>query len=213
MAALVSAFALVFLAELGDKSMLLVLAAATRVRAAVLLPAIAVSAALLMAAAVVVGGVAGELLPRRPVEIGAALLFLAVGVWTLRASLADPRDDTEGAADEAGAGGGVRALLARAGRAHGRGAPLLLGAAVIGALVLAELGDKTQLAVISLAGVEPAEAALVWVGATAGMTVADGLAVVAGARLARALAPQLVERGAAALFLAAGLALLALAVL
>ncbi|MDA0256920.1 MAG: TMEM165/GDT1 family protein, partial [Chloroflexi bacterium] len=96
MGALLSAFALVFLAELGDKSMLLVLAVATRVRAGVLLATIAVSAALLMAAAVLLGAVADELLPRRPIEVGAAFVFLAVGGWTLRASIADGDEDEAG---------------------------------------------------------------------------------------------------------------------
>ncbi len=215
MGALASAFALVFLAEFGDKSMLLVLAVATRVRAAVLLAAIAVSAALLMAAAVLLGAVAGELLPRRPVEVGAALLFVTVGAWTLRASL--PAGE-EGAADGDGAGDeqprrGAQALLARAAGVRGRGSTLLLAAAVGGALVIAELGDKTQLAAISLAGVEAGEGALVWAGATAGMVAADALAVIAGARLAQALPRASWSARRGALFVAAGLALLAVAVL
>ena len=213
MGALLSAFALVFAAELGDKSMLLVLAVATRVRASVLLAVIAVSAALLMAVAVLLGAVADELLPRRPIEVGAALVFLAIGGWTLRASLAggEAAADVEG--EDERPRRGVQALLARAAGVESRGSTLLLAAAIGGALVVAELGDKTQLAVVSLAGVDAGAGALVWVGATAGMTAADAIAVLAGARLARALPAQLIERIAAVLFLAAGLALLALAVL
>jgi putative Ca2+/H+ antiporter (TMEM165/GDT1 family) len=188
--------------------MLLVLAVATQVRAALLLATIAISAALLMAVAVVLGAVAGELLPRRPIEVGAALVFLAVGVWTLRAP-----DIGEDGAGDAEPRRGAQALLARAAGSDARGASLLLAAAIGGALVLAELGDKTQLAVISLAGVERGEGVLVWAGATAGMTAADAIAVFAGARLARTLPPRLLTRAAGALFVAAGLALLGVAVL
>ncbi len=210
MGALLSAFALVFLAELGDKSMLLVLAVATQVRAALLLATIAISAALLMALAVVLGAVAGELLPRRPIEVGAALVFLAVGVWTLRTPDIGGGEDGAGDAEPRR---GAQALLARAAGVDARGASLLLAAAIGGALVLAELGDKTQLAVISLAGVERGEGVLGWAGATAGMTAADAIAVVVGARLARTLPPRLLDRAAGALFVAAGLALLVVAVL
>lgn len=210
MGALASAFALVFLAELGDKSMLFVLAIATRVRAAVLFPVIAVSAALLMAVAVVAGGVAGDVLPRRPVEIGAALVFVAVGVWTLRDSFAEGATEVPDDGEEQSRRG-VSALLARVRRFDAAGAPLPLGAALAGAFFIAEFGDKTQLAAISLASVDPREGALVWAGATAGMTAADAIAMVAGARLARLLPPLLVERVAGILFVFAGLTLLGFA--
>jgi putative Ca2+/H+ antiporter (TMEM165/GDT1 family) len=212
--ALLSAFALVFAAELGDKSMLLVLAVATRVRAPVLLAVIAISAALLMAVAVVLGAVADELLPRRPIEVGAALVFLAIGGWTLRASLVGGGEVAADVGSEhERSRRGVQALVAQAAAVESRRSMLLLAAAIGGALVIAELGDKTQLAVVSLAGVDAGEGALVWVGATAGMTAADAIAVLAGARLARTLPAHLIERVAAVLFVAAGLALLALAVL
>lgn len=206
MGTLASSFALIFLAELGDKSMLLVLAVATRARVAVLLAAVAISAALIMGAAALVGATAGEILPRRVAEAASALLFIAVGVWAVRASLGARGDDDEHEH-------GMPDFLRRARRVDARWAPLLLGAALVAGLTIAELGDKTQLATISLAGADPGRAILIWAGAAAGMTAADALAIVAGVRLARLLPGPIVERVAGALFIAAGLALAALAVL
>ena len=208
MGTLASSFALIFLAELGDKSMLLVLAVATRARTTVLLSAVALSAALIMGAAALVGATAGEILPRRLAEAASALLFIAVGAWTVRASLGGAEDD-EGAAH----GHALPAFLRRARGVDARWAPLLLGAALVAGLTVAELGDKTQLATISLAGAEPGRAVLIWAGAAAGMTAADALAIVAGARLARLLPGRLVERGAGVLFIVVGLLLAALAAL
>ena len=207
MGTLASSFALIFLAELGDKSMLLVLVVAARARIAVLLPAVALSAALIMGAAVLIGATAGEILPRRLAEAGSALLFVAVGAWTVHASFAGGEDDGAGEPEH-----GVPALLARARRADTRWAPLVLGAVLVVGLTVAELGDKTQLATISLAGVDPGRGLLVWLGAAAGMTAADALAIVAGVRLARLLPGPTVERLSGALFIVAGLVLAVLAV-
>ena len=205
MGTLGASFALIFLAELGDKSMLLVFAVAARTRVAVLLPAVALSAAVIMGAAVVLGAAAGEILPRRLAEAASALLFVAVGLWTLRASFA-------GGEDGGGHGHELPGFLRRAGRTDSRRGALLLGAALAAALTVAELGDKTQLATISLAGADPGRAALIWAGAAAGMTAADAIAILAGVRLARLLPGPLLERAAGALFLLAGVVLAALAV-
>ncbi len=204
MGTLASSFALIFLAELGDKSMLLVLAVATRTRVAVLLSAVALAAAAIMGAAVLLGATAGEILPRRLAEAASALLFVAVGVWTLRASLAGGEDDESH-------GHGLPGFFQRARQVDSRWAPLLLGAALVAALTVAELGDKTQLATISLAGVDPGRGLLIWAGAAAGMTAADAIAILAGVRLARLLPGPLVERAAGVLFIVAGLVLAALA--
>jgi putative Ca2+/H+ antiporter (TMEM165/GDT1 family) len=78
------AIALVFaLAELGDKTMLATLALAANHS---VLPVLIGSTAGLLVAdaiAVVVGGTMGKQLPVRPIRIGAACVFLAVGVWYL----------------------------------------------------------------------------------------------------------------------------------
>ena len=57
--------------------------------------------------------------------------------------------------------------------------------AVISSFVLAELGDKTMLATVALASDH--NWAGVWIGATAGMVLADGVAIAVGAVLHKRL--------------------------
>jgi putative Ca2+/H+ antiporter (TMEM165/GDT1 family) len=70
--------------------------------------------------------------------------------------------------------------------------------------VLAEMGDKTQLATVAL-GARYASTVLVTAGTTLGMLAADGLAVFAAARLDRIVPMLWVRRVAAALFFLFGL--------
>lgn len=182
MTALLSAFGIVFLAELGDKTMLFALTAATRYRWWLVLAPIVVATALLTALAVVIGGVAGELLPERIVALVAAALFIGFGLWTLL----DAEDDDE-ETPTADPRSPIRVM------------------AVIGAVFfLAELGDKTQIATVSLAGLHAASAWLVWLGATAGMIGVNLIAIVAGARLHRLLPRRLIRLLAAVVFIGFG---------
>ena len=99
-------------------------------------------------------------LPTRAINIAAGLLFFGFAAWTLRG-------DTLTEADEE-----------RVERAGG-------GSAVVAASLaffLAELGDKTMLATITLATTYAPLG--VWIGSTLGMVAADALAIVrrSGAR-------------------------------
>jgi putative Ca2+/H+ antiporter (TMEM165/GDT1 family) len=73
------------------------------------------------------------------------------------------------------------------------------------AFFLAELGDKTMLATITLATQEGWFGT--WLGSTVGMVAADALAIVAGAVLGRQLPEKVIKYGAAALFAVFGIAL------
>ena len=77
------------------------------------------------------------------------------------------------------------------------------GAAYLG--FLAELGDKTMLATVTLGATN--EPIGTWLGSTAGMVLADALAVGAGAILATRVAPRTIARVAAASFVIFGLLL------
>lgn len=191
MEALLSAFGVVFLAELGDKSMLLSLTAATRYRWWVVLAAVSAASAVLMALAVAVGGVAGELLPDRLVAAVAALLFIGFGLWTL---LGGEEDEDE--ALEAAPRSNLRVFFA-----------------LSAVFLLAEFGDKTQVATLSLAGLQSGSALLVWAGATGAMIAVNALAIGAGSRLHRYLPERLIRVSAGVLFLVFGVGTIALALL
>jgi Ca2+/H+ antiporter, TMEM165/GDT1 family len=72
--------------------------------------------------------------------------------------------------------------------------------------VLAELGDKTMLATVALASDH--NWAGVWIGATAGMVLADGVAIAVGALLHKRLPEHFLHGLASVLFLLFGLWLL-----
>ena len=78
--------------------------------------------------------------------------------------------------------------------------------AIISSFVLAELGDKTMLATVALASDH--HWAGVWIGATAGMVLADGVAIAVGAVLHRRLPERFLHSLASVLFLLFGLWLL-----
>ena len=187
--ALLTAFGLVFVAELGDKSMLLELVLTPRYGAWRVLLAIALETMAVMALAVLAGGLAGQLLPEAAVAVVAGLLFIAFGVWAWLDS------------------GGDDALEDQRQRS---------GLVVIGALAVtlfvSELGDKTQLATLSLSGLNADARFAVWVGAVLGMVAADAAAMLAGARLLRAVPRRLLARSAGALFVLFGLAAIGLGV-
>jgi Ca2+/H+ antiporter, TMEM165/GDT1 family len=191
MEALLTAYGIVFLAELGDKSMLFSLTAATRYRWWMVLIAVSAATAVLMALAVIVGGVAGELLPDRAVAIVAALLFIGFGIWTLLGDEDDADEDLPQAQRSA-----VRAMVALA-----------------ALFFVLEFGDKTQVATLSLASLRSGEAVFVWLGATAGMVTVNALAIAVGSRLNRYLPERVVQVASGALFIVIGLLTLAIAFL
>jgi Ca2+/H+ antiporter, TMEM165/GDT1 family len=78
------------------------------------------------------------------------------------------------------------------------------GLTVFVALFLAELGDKTQLAVISFTAGGLSRWA-VFAGASLALIASTGLAVLVGEGLLRVVKPAYLQLGAAALFLIVGL--------
>jgi uncharacterized membrane protein len=78
--------------------------------------------------------------------------------------------------------------------------------AVTSAFLLAELGDKTMLATITLAADH--DWVGVWIGSTVGMVAADALAILVGAVAGKHLPERVIQLGAAALFLVFGLYML-----
>lgn len=173
----------IFVAELGDKSQLMAMAFAARYRAAPVLVGITVATAAVHALSVVAGAVLGASIPTRAVSALAGLAFLAFAVWTWRG---DTLDDDEAARANRPVGSAVVAASA--------------------AFFLAELGDKTMLATVTLATTHGAVGT--WAGSTLGMVAADALAVLAGRQLGTRLSARAIRLGAAAGFVVFGLLLL-----
>ncbi len=174
----------IFLAELGDKSQLMAMTFATRFRARTVLLAITLATALVHLLSVLLGAAIGSAIPTDGLSVAAGLAFLGFAAWTLHG---DELTEEE------------RAKAQRAGRS----ALLAVGTAFF----VAELGDKTMLATITLA----TDHGLLgtWIGSTLGMVLADALAIAAGLWLGRNLPEKAVRYGAAAAFTVFGVLLVA----
>jgi Ca2+/H+ antiporter, TMEM165/GDT1 family len=158
---LLTAFGLIGLAELGDKSQLLALSFATRHRWWQVLIGVGLAAATLLGVATLLGTAVGGALPDRAIAFGGGVLFLGFAAWTWFASDDDGHED---------------------GPARSRRSVIL---AITAAFIVAELGDKTMLGTATLATTRDAWAT--WIGATAGMTAVSGLAIGVGQLLHRRL--------------------------
>ncbi len=176
-------FGVIFVAELGDKSQLMALAFATRYKPAPILIGIAIATAVVHAFSVLVGAVIGARLPTTAITLAAGIAFLGFAAWTLRGDKLD--DDDASKAD--------------------RGARSAVVAASV-AFFLAELGDKTMLATITLATREGAVGT--WAGSTLGMVAADALAIGVGAVLGARLPDKAIRIGASLAFVVFGLLLI-----
>ena len=168
-------FVVVFIAELGDKSQLMALTFATRYRTWPVLIGITIATAVVHLVSVGVGYGLGATLPTGWIALIAGLAFLGFGAWTLRG---DTLTDEEKSKAERSTGSAILA--------------------VGGAFFLAELGDKTMLATITLATQYGWFGT--WIGSTVGMVAADALAILVGRLLGRHLPEKVVKYGAAALF-------------
>ena len=174
--------AVIFVAELGDKSQLMALAFATRYKAATVLIGITVATAIVHLGSVALGGIVSTALPVGPISIIAGLAFFAFALWTIRGD--ELSDDEE----------------AKASRSY-RSPMVAVGVAFF----LAELGDKTMLATVTLATTE--EWFGTWVGSTIGMVAADALAIVVGRQLGARLPERAIRIGAAISFFIFGVLL------
>jgi putative Ca2+/H+ antiporter (TMEM165/GDT1 family) len=78
-----------------------------------------------------------------------------------------------------------------------------LALTTFGAVFLAELGDKTQLATLSFATSGQSRLA-VFIGSAAALVCTSALAVLAGEALVRVVSPRVLQRAAGALFVVIG---------
>jgi Ca2+/H+ antiporter, TMEM165/GDT1 family len=188
LAATALSFAVIFVAELGDKSQLMALTFATRFRPWPVLIGVTVATAVVHLVSVGIGYGLGAALPTGWISLVAGVAFLVFGGWTLRG---DALTDAEKGKAERATGSAILA--------------------VGGAFFLAEVGDKTMLATITLATQHGWVGT--WVGSTVGMVAADALAILVGRLLGRHLPEKIIKYGAAALFAIFGIWLIAEAII
>lgn len=181
--ALVLSFGVIFVAELGDKSQLMALAFAARFKALPVLIGITIATTVTHAISVGIGSVLGAQLPTDTIAVIAGVAFLLFAGWTLRG---DSLDDDESSAAERSTRNAVVAASV--------------------AFFLAELGDKTMLATITLATKEDPWGT--FIGSTLGMVAADALAIVVGQMLGSRLPERAIRIGATIAFVVFGVLLI-----
>jgi putative Ca2+/H+ antiporter (TMEM165/GDT1 family) len=178
--AFLSSTVVVALAEIGDKTMLLAIVLAARLRAPwAILGGILVATLANHALAALVGSQVAGLLQADWFRIAVALGFIAMAAWTLVPDKLDADENTVRSA-----GGAFLTTLV--------------------SFFLVEMGDKTQIATIALAA-HYQTVLVVAAGTTLGMMLANGPAVFLGEAIERRVSMKLTRALAALLFLVLGL--------
>ena len=146
-----------FIAEMGDKTQLMLIALTSKYKLRDIILGTAVAILVLNGLAVLAGGLVSEFIPDWLIKTIAALTFLYFAASTIAG---DDDDEEEGS-----------------GKSKIKFAPL----AVFCTFFIAELGDKTQLTAITFGANEGMSAALVvWIGCSLGLFAADILGMLVG---------------------------------
>jgi putative Ca2+/H+ antiporter (TMEM165/GDT1 family) len=180
-----SVFAVIFVAELPDKTALAALVLATRYRALPVFLGTALALTVQSAIAVAAGGLFA-LLPTKVVHIGAGVVFLVSAIFMWRRKEEEEPETKDGGKPV----GFMRALWT-----------------VFTVVFIAEWGDLTQIATAGFAARYHAPFT-VFCAATAALWVVAAIAVFVGNRAGKLLNPRVTQRVAAVLFAAVGVALL-----
>ena len=169
-----STFALIAVAEFGDKSQLVCMTLAARHRPWPVLSAAVTAFAFLNLLAVLFGAGVAAWIPEQFTAAVVAVLFAAFGIHALRTE-----SDHSETVEEKGRHGIFFTTLAL--------------------ILLAEFGDKTQIAVAGLASALPPLP--VWTGATLALATISALGVWAGNTLLKRLPTHWMHRAAGVIFL------------
>lgn len=154
-----TAFLLITIAEMGDKTQLLAMAFASKFKPISVLIGIGIGAFLNHGIAIVIGNYISKIIPINVIQIIASVLFLVFGFWSLKL---DSEDEDENS---------VKSNYG----------PIITVAI---AFFIGELGDKTQLTAMTL-GANSAYPILVLLGTVTGMILTGGLGIIVGKLLGK----------------------------
>ncbi len=168
-----AAFAATFIAEMGDKTQLVTLTLSSRLPPKRVFLGAMAALALVTGLGVALGGVVAELMPPYAIALAGGIFFIVMGIFSYIRPEEGPRV-----------------------RAGGRGAALQ----AFGLVFVAEMGDKTQLAALTLTATFGAPLP-VFAGAMLGQAINHGLAAFLGGRYLSLLPPRLLHNAALLVFL------------
>jgi Ca2+/H+ antiporter, TMEM165/GDT1 family len=178
LAAFSAAFLLVLLAEMGDKTQFVAMTFAAKYNPYKVLFAIFLGTVANFTIVIIIGQLLTEVVPLEAISLVASIAFIAFGIWTVREEKVEE--------------GNVK--FSRFG----------IVATVGVAFFIAEFGDKTQLATLSLA-VQYNSPVTVLVGATLAMLVADGIGIIIGVVFCRRIPRHKLKWLSAVIFVLFGL--------
>jgi len=173
---LLASFGIIMIAELGDKTQLAVISLSSKRKSKSVFIGALLAFAVVDGISALVGGAIAAVIPAFWVGIGAGIAFIGFAVYTLAFEKDEKREIN--------------------------GRPLAV-ASTFSLVALMELGDKTQLASISLAAEYDAPV-MVFVGVMLAFTVLAGLGVVLGMSISNFVPLRYVRIGSGLLFIVFG---------
>jgi putative Ca2+/H+ antiporter (TMEM165/GDT1 family) len=199
--AMVAAFGVVFVAELGDKTQLLALGFGAQHPLRLVAAGLTLGYGIANLLAVIVGGILGAALPERPIQVVSGVLFFGFAAVAARRAL---RGDAGSDTDDVEPPDEVARTMRRAASPT---SPLRVVGAIGLAIAVAEMGDKTQITTATLASQSAPVG--VWVGATLGAAASGMVGAVAGRSVGHRISTRAVDIASAVLFAVFGVAILA----
>jgi putative Ca2+/H+ antiporter (TMEM165/GDT1 family) len=173
---------MIAVAELGDKTQLLTMGFAARYPIRTVIPAVSLATALLMGLAVVFGGAINAYVPQFYLGLAAGIVFIGFGLWTILGK-EEKEEKIETKQDQS---------------------PFWI---IFSSFFIAELGDKTQLATLTLCA-QYGSPILVWLGATLGMVGINLIAALFGRWMKHLIPEKAIKWAGAILFIGFGVATL-----
>ncbi|WP_160718561.1 TMEM165/GDT1 family protein [Isachenkonia alkalipeptolytica] len=174
----IQALALISMAEMGDKTQLLAMAFATKYSVKKVLLGVFLGSLLNHGIAVVLGVYLSDFIPLDTLSLIAATAFIVFGLWSLKPEGEEEAQDT-----------GVKKF-----------GPVLT---VAFAFFLGEIGDKTQLAVITLS-TQGSYPLLILGGTVLGMVITSGVGVLVGMKLGKKIPEVGLKIGSGIVFMIFG---------
>ncbi|MFZ7134099.1 MAG: TMEM165/GDT1 family protein [Eubacteriales bacterium] len=175
---ILKAFLLIFIAEMGDKTQILVMAFATRFSVRKVLMGIGIGAFLNHGLAVLLGSYLSQMVPISTIQMIAGAAFVGFALWTLKSEEEEDEEEPK----------------------------IQFGSVVTVAIAffLGELGDKTQLTAITLAA-DASYPFMILAGTVLGMIATGALGIIIGKKLGDKIPELGIKLLAASIFIFFGL--------
>jgi putative Ca2+/H+ antiporter (TMEM165/GDT1 family) len=172
------ALALIFIAEMGDKTQIMAMAFATQYKIKQILIGVAIGAFFNHGLAILLGSMLTQFVPLEALQLVAGVLFITFGLLSL--SIAEKEEDE------------------LSGKRFGAIATVAL------AFFLGELGDKTQLTALTLS-TQAAYPFMTLMGTVTGMVLVSSLGIFVGAKLGDKIPEPIIKMSAFVIFMFFGL--------